>query len=299
MTRRRLSARSTVVIGEFDGMHLGHQALVSAARTVAARQRQPLVGVVLDDVGALERLSSIEDRLRALLVAGCSSAIAVPVDPSDGSRRSELVADRIVDVTGAASAVLACAPSPPSAPSSPLPPTDVRYPSMRAGFRSRGVDVVEVDRVHDAEGAPIVGWAIRAGVRAGAVEHVGRWLGRPYALRGIVVHGAGLGRTIGFATANVEPPLGRVIPSRGVYAARVTISDGSEHDAAVNIGHRPTVAGDGRLLIEAHLLDFDDDLYETSITIAFRRWLRAEQRFSGIDELVEQLARDVAEVRRG
>jgi len=282
--------RSTIVVGEFDGMHLGHRALVTAARRIADRARQPLVAVVLDDVAATERLSSIDDRLRSLLAAGCTSAIAVPADSSGTSERSDRLVARIVEVTNADTAVFACLPS---------RHEDALYPSLRSGFTLQGVQVVEVDRLRDADEVAIVGSSIRVAVRAGAVDTAGTWLGRPYSLRGDVVHGAGLGRTIGFATANVRPPEGRLIPARGVYAARVTLQDGSAHTAAVNIGHRPTVEGNGRLLIEAHLLDFDADIYDTPITIAFERWLRSELRFSGIDELVAQLALDIADVRRG
>ena len=121
-------------------------------------------------------------------------------------------------------------------------------------------------------------------------------LGRPYALAGEVVHGAGLGHTIGFATANVVPPIGQALPAEGVYAAAV-VHDGTRTAAAVNIGRRPTVHGNGKLLIEAHLLDFDGDLYGRTISIQFLQRLRGEQRFMGLDGLVAQLGKDVLAVR--
>ena len=203
MSRRHVTARTTIVVGEFDGMHLGHRALVAAARLRADHDRQPLIGVVLDDDRGEERLSTVDERLRALLGCGCASAIAVTCDLRDRSERSWRVADRIADMTRAVGAVFSRIPGHSG---------QADFPSVQSGLRRAGIDIVEVDRLTDHTGAPIAGGTIRAALRLGRVEPVATWLGRPYELRGVVVHGSGLGRTIGFATANVDPPSSRVDP---------------------------------------------------------------------------------------
>ena len=112
------------------------------------------------------------------------------------------------------------------------------------------------------------------------------------------MHGSGLGRTIGYPTANVPPPAGRLLPALGVYAGTVRLPGGSEHASAINVGVRPTVELAGTVLVEAHLLDFDDDIYGARIDVAFHERLRGELRFGSIDELIAQLRRDVDDTRR-
>jgi riboflavin kinase/FMN adenylyltransferase len=129
----------------------------------------------------------------------------------------------------------------------------------------------------------------------GAVDEARQALGRAFELRGEVVGGDRRGRSIGFPTANVQPPSGMAIPRRGVYAARVRVG-ARLFPAVVNIGVRPTFDGDEEL-IEAHLLDFEDELYGREIGVLFERRLRDEQRFAGIEALVAQIGSDVEAAR--
>jgi riboflavin kinase/FMN adenylyltransferase len=137
---------------------------------------------------------------------------------------------------------------------------------------------------------------IRALISEGAVEEAAGLLGRPYVLRGEVVEGDRRGRTIGFPTANVLPDPSVLVPARGVYAGSVRVGD-EEYAACTNVGVAPTFARH-ESRVEAHLLDFERDLYGRVVDVGFAVRIREEKRFSGVDELKEQIARDVEEARR-
>ena len=271
-----------VVLGEFDGFHLGHRHLLEVAARVAHLAGRPLVAVVFD-VGRDRVLHELDDRSRSLLHEGVGQirVLEVALDAVDATD----VADSIVSALDPALVVMACAPG----------GVSDGYPDVRSEFRTRGVDVVEVDRVADRAG-PITTGRIRTAVETGDIAAVVELTGEPYAISGIVQRGQQLGRTIGFPTANLEPPAHRVIPAKGVYAAFVR-HDGVDHPAAVNVGVRPTVDASDRLVIEAHLLDVDIDLYDRRISVAFTHRVRDEHRFESLDALTEQLARDVDVVR--
>lgn len=286
----RIGCQPVVALGEFDGFHLGHRQLLHAAREVAVREQRPLITVVMDDRSVHTRLATPEERCRAAIHAGCGSVNVVAVDPSNRPEAAVQLVDLLLAQFHPGVVVMACLPG---------DNVDARYPSLRDEIRRRDVPLVEVDRWHDADREPITSTRIVEALGAGDVSRAASWLGRPYALVGEVQHGAGLGRTIGFPTANLLPPAGRVVPGRGVYAATVTLADRSEHIAAVNIGVRPTVELHGQLMIEAHLLDFDADIYGQDIRVAFHRWLRGEQQFGSLDKLVAQLAKDTTRVRLG
>ena len=137
---------------------------------------------------------------------------------------------------------------------------------------------------------------IRTLVSEGRVGEAARLLGRPYVLRGEVVVGDRRGRTIGFPTANVLPDAEAVVPARGVYAGFVIVGN-EKFAACTNVGVAPTFAR-AESRVEAHLLDFDGDLYGRVVDVGFARWIRGEKKFSGVDELVAQIQRDVDEARR-
>ena len=138
---------------------------------------------------------------------------------------------------------------------------------------------------------------IRGLVLGGAVEYAGRLLGDPFTLAGDVAHGDERGRELGYPTANLVPDPAFVTPGHGVYAARATTSTGETYPAAVSIGVRPTfVTGRGEL-IEAYLLDFTGDLYDSRLEIAFLKRLRGEKRFESVDALIVQMALDVDAAR--
>lgn len=134
--------------------------------------------------------------------------------------------------------------------------------------------------------------AIRKAIAAGDVSLAARMLGRPYELKGTVVHGQGLGQQLGFPTANVEVPDNFAVPARGVYAARARLEEGTEIPAMVNIGLRPTAGDFNDAAIEAHLIGWRGDLYGKRITLAFIGRLRDEQHFPSLEALCRQLEKD-------
>lgn len=275
---------TVTVVGEFDGVHLGHRRLVEAANTHARRLGGSLGAVVLDAtwrdqviLDSAERCAMLVDRgvgvVRALEVAERSTAPDV-VDAIATSMSPHIV-------------VLACVPGGDQ-------PSDADQ--LASWFRRAGMAVVEVERPLDDHGRPITSGSIRRLVAEGDVVGAAALLGRPFRHTGPVVRGNQLGRTIGFPTANVVPRWGRLVPAHGVYAARVH-HGGSVSPAAVNVGLRPTVGDRTTPLVEAHLLDFDGDLYGQTIDVDFVGRVRDERRFDGIDELTGQLGRDVGAIR--
>jgi riboflavin kinase/FMN adenylyltransferase len=167
---------------------------------------------------------------------------------------------------------------------------------------TRDFDVLPLGLVApaDAVDEPVSSTAIRRALAGGDVQRAADMLGRHHELRGVVGPGDQRGRTIGFPTANVEVDASLCLPADGVYAARVTIEGavGSTHDAAVNLGRRPTFHEHAEhSLLEAHLLDFAGDLYGQRLRVVFHAFLRGERKFSGIDELKSQLQVDIAHAR--
>jgi len=161
----------------------------------------------------------------------------------------------------------------------------------RLGFAVAPAPLLELD------GAPVSSSRIRDLVSAGEVEHAARLLGRPPWIEGVVVHGDGRGRELGFATANLEAPVRSVLPGTGIYAGRAAIG-GDVHAAAVSVGYNPTFSDDrGRVRVEAHLLDFDGDIYGRAMRLELMRRLRSEERFGSVEELVAQVHRDIDAVR--
>jgi riboflavin kinase / FMN adenylyltransferase len=158
-------------------------------------------------------------------------------------------------------------------------------------FETRVVELVELD------GEIISSTHIRGLVAAGDVAAAARFLGDPFQLRGTVAHGDKRGRTLGFPTANLVPDPHLVVPDHGIYACRAQVG-GETHVAAVNIGVRPTFKTGRGLLVEAYLLDFEDDIYDRKLRLDFLERLRGERRFDSVDALVEQMGADVHETRR-
>lgn len=284
---RALPTRPIAALGEFDGFHLGHRQLVDRARALGALAGAPVVAVVIDDLDRNESLTTVDERCRAALLAGCSAVRVVAIDTAGGGVPGRGIVDDVAQMLDPGTIVMARLPS--GRP-------DGRFPSLRDDIAAAGIALVEVDRWADPSGCPVTSDRLRSGLRAGQVAEVGLWLGAAYEFSGVVVRGSGLGRTLGFPTANLDPPPGRVIPARGVYAARAILPNGTTWPAAVNIGVRPTVADDGQLLVEAHLIGFEGDLYGITLRVAFQHWLRSEQQFASVDDLVAQLHADVQRV---
>ena len=274
---------TATVIGEFDPFHVGHRQLIEAATRVAGRLGAPLRPLVLDR-GESDQLTTVDERIRHFAELGIDAVTVIEAGRADAERT---VRAALCDL-GARVAVLACAP-PDGA--------QLIWPNVRTLLRELSVEVIEVPRPTDRHGTPVTSDLVRQRLAAGDVAEVATLLARPFSISGVVCRGDARGRTIGFPTANLTYAGGTLWPSFGVYASWVTVDD-ERHPAAVNIGTRPTVYGaSGVPLLEAHLLDFDGDLYDRRISVHFIARIRGEQRFNSLDELEQQLASDVRATR--
>ncbi|HET8996358.1 MAG TPA: riboflavin kinase, partial [Acetobacteraceae bacterium] len=171
---------------------------------------------------------------------------------------------------------------------------DVAFLAARAEAMGIGLSIAPA---FGDVGGPISSTRIRRLLQDGYPERANALLGRPWTIRGTVSHGDKRGRTIGFPTANIA--LGRHLePARGVYAVTVRLPDGAVHKGAANIGRRPTVNAGPESRLEVNLFDFSGDLYGAELTVALHAYIRAEQKFSGLEALKTQIAADVAQARR-
>jgi riboflavin kinase/FMN adenylyltransferase len=278
--------RSAVTIGVLDGVHRGHQALLGALsphleRTVLTFDPHPVE--VLRPGTKPRLLTSIGERLELFEEHGVASAGILDLGEVKDLAPRVFVERYLVGGLGIAQFAAGA---------------DFRFGKDRTGdielLRHMGSEhdfVVDViDTVGDERG-PVSSSRIRELIEAGEVGRAADDLTRPFHLSGIVVEGDRRGRELGFPTANLEPPPRMVIPGRGVYAARARLGERA-WPAAVNVGVRPTF-GEGTLLIEAHLLGFDEDIYGQELTVGFLAYLRPELAFADVGSLVEQMRLDV------
>lgn len=287
---------SVVTIGNFDGVHRGHQVLLRRARALAERHHARSVAVTFDPHPAVllraeaapPRLQTLDDRIAALREAEVDVVLVLPFTRElASSSPGEFVAEVLAGRLAAVRVVVG---------------TNFRFGARAAGdvvtllelgeqhgFRPEAVTLLEV------EGRRISSSAIREHLQDGDLAWASAALGRPYQLAGEVVRGDGRGRAIGFPTANlaVDPEL--VIPATGVYAGEA-LRDGEVVPAVANVGTRPTFDGTSRT-VEVHLLEASPDLYGRLLGFRFVHRLRSERRFAGVEELVAQIGADVATAR--
>jgi riboflavin kinase / FMN adenylyltransferase len=271
-----------VAVGTFDGVHLGHREVIRGADTVVTFEPHP--AFVLHPESPPPRLTSLERKAQIVGELGVKEVVVVPFDRAFAARSAQDFADEVLVGALGATHVSVGENFHFGHRATGKPATL----AADARFETRIVPLLEVD------GATVSSSHIRRLLIAdGDVESAGRLLGAPFVLSGEVVRGDQRGRELGFPTANLVPDPRFATPAHGIYAC---IANGV-HAAAVNIGVRPTF--DSRLgeLIEAFLLDFSGDLYGTQLELTFLRRLRGELRFSSVEELVEQMERDVRATR--
>jgi riboflavin kinase/FMN adenylyltransferase len=269
-----------VAVGVFDGVHLGHQEVIAGSDTVLTFEPHPLS--VIRPAAAPRLLTSLDVKAELVEELGVEEMVVIPFDDAFARRSAEdFVSDVLVDALQATRVSVG---------------RNFRFGHKARGdaallvgderFETRVCDLVEV------EGETVSSSHIRGLVGAGEVEHAIAFLGRPFQVRGEVVHGDGRGRELGFATANVVPDERLVRPDTGVYACRA-----NGVPAAINIGVRPMFETGRGVLVEAHLIDFDEDLYGAELRVDFLSRLRGERMFDSVDALVDQIARDVQRTR--
>jgi riboflavin kinase / FMN adenylyltransferase len=269
-----------VAVGEFDGVHLGHREVIAGNDTVLTFDPHPLA--VIRPEAAPKLLTSLEVKIELVAALGVQELVVIPFDHRFGAQSPQEFIDHVlVDQLQATHVSVGenfyfghgAAGD-----------TDMLAADPR--FETRVVTLVEVD------GEIVSSSHIRGLVLAGEVEQAARFLGAPFALRGEVVHGDKRGRTLGFPTANLVPDEHLVCPGHGVYAARAAGAC-----AAVSIGVRPTFGSGRAVIVEAFLLDRDEDLYGRTLQIDFLSRLRGERRFDSVETLVEQMDLDVEQTR--
>lgn len=285
-------SRSVVCVGTFDGVHLGHQAVISEANRQANERALPLLVVTFDRhpaaILAPERcppaLGSIGAKLRALRQLDVPLTLVLPFDAALAATSAEDFLDRLLKGTLHAEQVVIG--------------HDFAMGKDRAGTPDWLAERIETVVVPPFEvtGRRVSSSFIRSLVTAGEMEEAAKFLGRPFSIEGVVIQGAQLGRQLGYPTANLARSIRQVEPPDGVYAATADTPFGS-FPAAVSIGVRPTVDETTRT-IEAYLMDYKgDSLYGKSITLQVRRRLRGQVKFETLDALKEQMARDVEAAR--
>lgn len=280
-------------LGFFDGVHLGHQALLAATVKLAA-QVEAIPGVVtfsahpdrLVSGQAPGLLTTGEVRNELLRIYGMKQVLELPFDEDVKNTHWASFLTQLVDA-GAAGFVCG---------------DDFRFGSgglgtpkkLEAFCKRRGIAYAIVSQRTQA-GIRVSSTHIRSLLEQGEMEQVNLFLGHPYFLTGTVVKGRQLGRTIGIPTANILLPPELAIPKLGVYACKADV-DGKLYTAVTNIGSRPTVGGH-EVRAESWLLDFEGDLYGKQLTLAFHHFLRPEQKFDSLDELKAQILQDAQRVR--
>jgi riboflavin kinase/FMN adenylyltransferase len=286
---------SAVALGAFDGIHLGHRAILGTAVSEARRDRLRAIACTFDrhpmEVLQPDRaplpITTLEERLALIAETGIDTTVVIPFTPAVAAVEAKaFVQDVLIGTLRAREIVVGFNHRFGRGARGDAALLETLAGPL--GFRAHIVPALTVD------GVAVSSSEIRAALQRGDLAAAARLLGRPYSIRGAVVRGAGRGRTLGFPTANVktERPLGLPV---GVYVCRLTVGS-HEHQAVVNIGFRPTF-GETEISIEAHVLDFTGDLYDERVALTFVRRLREERKFPSVDALKAQIELDVAAAR--
>lgn len=286
-----------LAIGTFDGVHLGHQQVIRQAVADAEQQEGLAVVVTFDRhpaaVVAPHRvpllICSLSQKLRAIANLGVNATLLIHFDRDFSQQTGEQFIRGLAAGFGRLGSVCVGAAFVFGHQRSGNVEL-LRQLGRELGFTVHGLAAVALD------GRPVSSTRIRDAIRHGRLEAVHQMLGREYALAGMVVRGDGLGHRLGFPTANLEVT-GLVLPPGGVYAIHARVA-GRRHRGVLNLGHRPTLAhATPQLRVEAHLFDFDGDLYGAEMEVTFVAKLREERRFPSLDALRDQIVRDVAAAR--
>jgi riboflavin kinase/FMN adenylyltransferase len=294
--------RAVVTIGAYDGVHLGHRTVINQVKQRAA-ELGALSVVVTFDVhpasivrpdAAPKMLTNAAQKLELLEATGVDAVVVVQFSADQAKETPVDFVQRVLVNALHTQAVIVG--------------SDFHFGHMRQGnitlLREMGErhdfscePVILVPRA-DGIDEPVSSTAIRRALAGGEIDIATRMLGRAHEIRGTVMSGDQRGRTIGFPTANVQVAGGACLPSDGVYAGVYRRPDGSEYTCAINLGRRPTFYADqGYSLLEAYLLDFTGDLYGEEASVQFMAFLRSEKQFGGINELKEQLMKDIDHAR--
>jgi riboflavin kinase/FMN adenylyltransferase len=293
---------TVVTIGAYDGIHRGHQAVIAEVRRRAAELGAKSAVVTFDrhpaevvrPESAPRLLTDLDQKLELLAATGVDITRVITFDEQRADESAaDFVQEVLIDCLGTRVVVIG---------------EDFHFGHHREGNvallhelgSSHGFEVDPLVLVERTDGVtePVSSTAVRRALAGGEVDVAARLLGRPYEARGIVVKGDQRGRLLGFPTANVEVPNQVCLPADGVYAGHYRTPDGTVYGCAINLGRRPTFYEHAdHSLLEAHLLDFDGDLYGQRAAVQFQAFLRSERKFEGVDALIAQLKHDIEAAR--
>lgn len=288
---------SVLAIGAFDGLHRGHAALLAKVRERATKRGLIAAAVSFEPLPRsyfsptpLKRLSSVHEKLRGFANAGIDQLLLLRFNAALVAMSAEdFVRDVLITRMGAREIWVGA---------------DFRFGHDRVGdvalleaMQGEGFYEVRVlDAVSNGDGERVSASRVRGALASSDFAHAAELLGRPFTIGGRVVRGQGVGRTLGYPTANIR--LGkRVAPVSGIFAVRVQAA-GRWRPGVASLGVRPTIAGGGEPLLEVHLFGFDGDLYGQRIGVEFVAKLRDEEKFASLEALRAQMDRDAAEARR-
>jgi riboflavin kinase / FMN adenylyltransferase len=299
------TAGAVVTIGAYDGVHLGHQAVLRLVRELADARGFEAALVTFDrhpaevvrPESAPRLLTTLEQRLELLDATGDLDLCWVLTFDEARSKEAaeDFVREVLVDGIGARLVVVGA---------------DFHFGHRRGGnvpllermgaelgFEVLGLGLVAVEG--DPTAVPYSSTRIRELLAKGDVAEAARLLGRPHEVRGLVERGDQRGgEHLGVPTANLTVPERICLPADGVYAGTFVADDGVERPAAISVGTRPTFYEDGDVLVEAYVLDFEGDLYDQAVKVRFREWIRGQVRFDSVEALVEEMNADVDAARR-
>lgn len=298
---------TVVTIGAYDGVHLGHQAVIAEVRrraaalgttsTVVTFDRHP--ASVVRPESAPRLLTDVEQKLELLAATGVDRCLVLAFDELRSKEPAEdFVRSVLVEGLGTRVVIVG---------------EDFHFGYQRKGTtellralgEEHGYEVATIPLL-DADGRPAAGGggkasstAIRHALVEGDLDRATAMLGRHHEVRGVVAHGDERGRELGFPTANVSVPGDILLPADGIYAGWFVRGDGSVHPTAISLGRRPTFYAEAHAsLLEAHVLDFDGDLYDEAVRVRFVARLRGEVKFDSVDALIAQIAADCDDARR-
>ncbi|WP_051062831.1 bifunctional riboflavin kinase/FAD synthetase [Ilumatobacter nonamiensis] len=301
-TRAFPDQRAVVTIGAYDGVHRGHLAVIDQVKQLAAARgcRSALVtfdkhpATVVRPESAPKLLTGPDRKVELLEATGLDALVIVPFDEAQAAESPESFVHRVLVQCLATSAIVVG--------------DDFHFGRDREGnvdlLRKIGLEEgFDVEPLHlvgrrDGIDEPVSSTAIRRALAGGDVALANEMLGHPFEVRGQVQKGDQRGRLLGFPTANVEVSSRICLPADGVYAGWYERPNGEVRECAINLGRRPTFYEHAETsLLEAHLLDFDGDLYGETARVRFVDFLRSERKFDGIDALIEQLRTDIESAR--
>lgn len=285
-----------LAIGDFDGLHLGHSEVISRATETARNLEMPAAVMtfhphpreVLGQDKYVRHLTPVREKLNLFAQAGVDTAYLFRFDvPFSQISPSQFVEEVLI----------------PLRVNTVVVGFDFKFGHKGSGNPdimcelAAGRFAVEVVRPYCMDGVKVSSTLIREHLECGEVGRVQQLLGRSYAVSGTVIHGAARGRQIGFPTANIELDDPYVIPSNGVYAIRLEL-EGKSFAGVMNIGTKPTFEDTTTRTLEAHLFDFSRTIYGESVKVELIEFIRHEQKFGSIEELIAQIGRDVEKAKQ-